>query len=91
MPKGGGFVRLAPTDFAEMTGIPWSDRGTQEFCISAFHQIHCLVTLKNIFDSFRSGEDGVAHHGGDPVYHADHCFDYLRQVRPSSCALKYSD
>lgn len=82
IPKGGGFVRLTATDYTAMTGMSMSSHGSREFCISAFHQIHCLMALKQIFDDYRSGTDAKPHHGHDPGFHADHCFDYLRQVRP---------
>jgi hypothetical protein len=44
-----------------------------------------------MFDYIRSGEAFEPLVGGlDTVHHADHCFDYLRLVRSSICALKDS-
>jgi hypothetical protein len=89
MPLGADCVRLTPSEYADVNGVHLPDQGTQEFCISAFRQIHCFATLKHILDNFRSGEAFETLLGGlDPVQHADHCFDYPGHVRSSICALK---
>lgn len=43
------------------------------FCISMFHQLHCIASLKAAFESRSSNH--TKEHG-----HLGHCFDYLRQA-----------
>jgi len=52
IPTGKGFVEIE----------------NQHYCISMFHQLHCIATLKTAFEA---GDNENAHLG--------HCFDYLRQ------------
>ncbi|KAL2068248.1 hypothetical protein VTL71DRAFT_16346 [Oculimacula yallundae] len=75
MPSGKGFVEL-PVE------VPLPSGGVEvrkeSFCISMFHQLHCIAGLKSAFDAMSNPENDASasmHHAG----HLNHCFDYLRQ------------
>ncbi|KAG4437242.1 hypothetical protein IFR05_007258 [Cadophora sp. M221] len=73
MPSGRGFVEI-PVE------VPLEDGGTEVkndyFCISMFHQLHCIAGLKAAFDSMSNENDSSQ---TDHSTHLAHCFDYLRQ------------
>ncbi|KAF2104955.1 hypothetical protein NA57DRAFT_71154 [Rhizodiscina lignyota] len=81
LPEGAGFIKVdEPTRFGLSGGFPLEDLpGTAEqYCISMFHQLNCLATLKRAFEivkqSPRSSEPDLL------LEHAAHCWDYLRQA-----------
>ncbi|CAD6588940.1 MAG: hypothetical protein ASARMPREDX12_003543 [Alectoria sarmentosa] len=49
--------------------------------LSAFHQLHCLYTIRRAFYSDSATEDGLEAFdlGKERKPHVAHCFDYLRQ------------
>ena len=76
LPKGLGYVSSADTDHNVST-------------IGAFHQLHCLYTLRRIYYATvaESQEAAQEEHtlasfdnGVERTEHADHCFEYLRQA-----------
>ena len=42
-----------------------------------FHQIHCVLALKQDFNALKSGHEELDE---ESLHHADHCFEYLRQA-----------
>ena len=54
---GKGFIRVeSPTAWDLRGGYPVNDTGseTEEYCISMFHQLHCLVRLLSRYTKFAS-------------------------------------
>ena len=86
VPYGSGFVRVDdPQQFGLSGGYPLesSTSGTTEsYCVSVFHQLHCLNSIR-----FQLENPGKTHegHGHDKLsvhaneLHVAHCLDYLRQ------------
>ncbi|MCJ1355236.1 MAG: hypothetical protein MMC33_005227 [Icmadophila ericetorum] len=81
-PNGKGFVNLDPRQSTE--DLPGMD-GTlslQRACISTFHQLHCLNTLRiGYYNALRGptyNDTSVTHHYSE--LHIAHCWDYLRQA-----------
>lgn len=83
MPLGKGFVKV-PVDQQQGLGDTFVLKdGSGEYCLSVFHQIHCIGMLRDALNSFRTGKPmghQLSEHGQDPLVHVDHCIDYLRQV-----------
>ncbi|KAK0099975.1 hypothetical protein ONS95_013205 [Cadophora gregata] len=73
IPLGRGFI-VMPVE------VPQEDGGVEveikHFCISMFHQLHCIASLKSAFESMinENGTSRLEH-----TSHLAHCFDYLRQ------------
>lgn len=81
MPRGKGFVKV-PFEYQQGLGPgkPMDEDGS-EYCLSVFHQLHCLATLRSALNSLRYGDNGThGPHDDHPIEHVDHCIDYLRQV-----------
>ncbi|CZR59239.1 uncharacterized protein PAC_09131 [Phialocephala subalpina] len=73
-PAGRGFIQV-PVENPLAGGGSVID--SQYYCISMFHQLHCIASLKAAFDSMMN----KSHTGdGHPLGHLNHCFDYLRQA-----------
>ncbi|KAK4498486.1 hypothetical protein PRZ48_011144 [Zasmidium cellare] len=84
IPKGKGFVRV-PKDKTQGLGeTHLLHNGDGEYCLSVFHQLHCVAMLRNALNSMRSEGKIMTHDAGDddqdPLVHVDHCIDYLRQA-----------
>ena len=85
-PYGSGFVRVDdPQQFGLSGGYPLessTSETTESFCVSVFHQLHCLNSIR-----FQLENPGKTHegHGHDKLsahaneLHVAHCLDYLRQ------------
>ncbi|TVY84304.1 Oxidase ustYa [Lachnellula suecica] len=67
-PAGRGFIEV-PVDVTHPDGSTSVEN--QYFCISMFHQLHCIASLKAAFES--------KSHDSKKFEHLGHCFDYLRQ------------
>jgi hypothetical protein len=60
--------------------------GTQNYGIAVFHQLHCLLLIRNQYfqlldgslnlTNYRLGKDGILE---AEVKHIQHCYDYIRQ------------
>ncbi|KAH8798664.1 hypothetical protein F5884DRAFT_140348 [Xylogone sp. PMI_703] len=89
MPAGGGFVNILDLESFWLLESPKTNEKLKlepgEYCISVFHQLHCLASLRVAFaklegsanDSF---ENKLSQSGIDHLVHVNHCFDYLRQA-----------
>ncbi|KAJ1706237.1 hypothetical protein NYO67_11591 [Aspergillus flavus] len=82
IPPGRGFVTVKRTksgalSFEEHSSVfSDPDPSKEYYCISAFHQMHCLAIIYSaIFSKDHSGH----HHRDDHSDHTKHCIDYLRQ------------
>lgn len=72
--RHGGIFIHDPQQFGLLPGIETSS-DYESFPVSVFHQLHCLKTVRAQLASLVNGwsvDDPLA-------FHADHCFDYLRQ------------
>jgi len=67
---------LIPNGLGYVHGNPLSSSNLS--VISAFHQLHCLYTLRRAYYSTTSGGEDFDF-GLDRGRHAGHCFEYLRQ------------
>jgi hypothetical protein len=86
IPTGGGFVRVDdPERYGLSGGFPLdsSSHGKSEsYCVSAFHQLHCLNSIR---EHMRKSFTSRSLHDHDDLspqaneLHVAHCFDYLRQ------------
>ncbi|KAM0667659.1 hypothetical protein ACQRIU_003524 [Beauveria bassiana] len=74
-PIGGGLIAVSdPRKLGLVGGLPLGkganeERPREAYGISMFHQIHCLVAIRNAIRT-RTFDD----------QHLDHCLDYLRQA-----------
>ncbi|KFX99147.1 hypothetical protein V490_01923 [Pseudogymnoascus sp. VKM F-3557] len=76
LPLGGGFVEVQnPAKYGLRGGFPISNTDKEIYSISMFHQIYCLVILKDAF-----GRDGGKNEHVAAENNLAHCFDYLRQA-----------
>ncbi|KAE8371879.1 hypothetical protein BDV26DRAFT_298386 [Aspergillus bertholletiae] len=82
IPPGRGFVTAKRTKSGSLTfeehssGSVSEDPSKEYYCISAFHQMHCLAIIYNaLFSKNHAGH----HHRDDHGAHTKHCIDYLRQ------------
>ncbi|KAG4440191.1 hypothetical protein IFR05_004336 [Cadophora sp. M221] len=78
LPPGRGFIKV-PTEVTQSDGSTKVEE--KPFCISMFHQLHCIAGLKWVFES----EDNRAINKTSEAYimkkkHMAHCFDFLRQA-----------
>lgn len=77
LPQNGGLLRVRMSNDTETVN---------DYGVSMFHQLHCLVTLREII--FPGGSpihpEHTEHNSSMARVHWAHCFDYLAQVcRPS--------
>ncbi|KAI0866594.1 hypothetical protein F4860DRAFT_457869 [Xylaria cubensis] len=70
IPLGRGFIEIS--DFGSST----------RYCVSAFHQLHCLDMLRHGYFAAISNAKSDLEAGSltTPSPHMKHCFDYLRQA-----------
>ncbi|KAK0108216.1 hypothetical protein ONS95_003036 [Cadophora gregata] len=78
LPPGRGFINV-PTEITQPDGSTKVE--DKQFCVSMFHQLHCIAGLKWIFES----ADNTAVNKSSEAYimkkeHMAHCFDFLRQA-----------
>ncbi|KAF4628424.1 hypothetical protein G7Y89_g9724 [Cudoniella acicularis] len=82
LPNGRGFVEVPVEPVPDDTSTPEKE----VYCISMFHQLHCIAGLKAAFESMSkksNSRSDLAEPGQNdehPVEHLMHCFDYLRQA-----------
>ncbi|KAE8137997.1 hypothetical protein BDV38DRAFT_282605 [Aspergillus pseudotamarii] len=82
IPPGRGFVAAKQTKsgalaFEEYSSVSLgADSSKEYYCISAFHQMHCLAIIYNAIFSKNHSDH---HHRDDHSDHTKHCIDYLRQ------------
>ncbi|KXT06196.1 hypothetical protein AC578_1434 [Pseudocercospora eumusae] len=68
-----GFIRVPnPSQYGLHGGYPL-DHNAESYSISMFHQIHCVLALKQDFHNALDLDPETLHH-------AEHCFEYLRQA-----------
>ncbi|KAF2174154.1 hypothetical protein M409DRAFT_16423 [Zasmidium cellare ATCC 36951] len=83
IPLGKGFVRVPKDQTQGLGETHLLHNGDGEYCLSVFHQLHCVAMLRNALNSMRSEGKIMTHDSGDdgqdPLVHVDHCIDYLRQ------------
>ncbi|KAI1258773.1 hypothetical protein F5Y18DRAFT_327458 [Xylariaceae sp. FL1019] len=73
IPVGRGFVELEDGDPGRK----------KRYCVSAFHQLHCLDMLRRgYYSAAGSSSNGAVerHSHADQPVHMQHCFDYIRQA-----------
>lgn len=70
---GRGFVEMPIEITVEDGGVEVKN---EYFCISMFHQLHCIAGLKSAFERMIN-ENDTSHMKHSS--HLAHCFDYLRQ------------
>lgn len=85
-PYGSGFVRVDnPQQFGLSGGYPLessTSETTESYCVSVFHQLHCLNSIRSQLENPGKTHEG---HGHDKLsahaneLHVAHCLDYLRQ------------
>ncbi|KAI1426465.1 hypothetical protein F5Y12DRAFT_742309 [Xylaria sp. FL1777] len=72
IPKGRGFIEVTDSG------------GSNRYCVSAFHQLHCLDMLRHGYyaavELVNQKSDLKAITPVNPAAHMQHCFDYLRQA-----------
>ncbi|KAH7393326.1 hypothetical protein BKA64DRAFT_83546 [Cadophora sp. MPI-SDFR-AT-0126] len=73
IPLGRGFVEM-PVEVPQEDGRV--EVKNEYFCISMFHQLHCIAGIKSAFESMMN-ENDTTHM--EHSSHLAHCFDYLRQ------------
>jgi len=74
LPAGRGFIEV-PAEIPLPNGETIIEK--QYYCISMFHQLHCIASLKVAFEAMSDGMHDMHDH---PIEHLGHCFDYLRQA-----------
>ncbi|KAL2126481.1 hypothetical protein VTI74DRAFT_831 [Chaetomium olivicolor] len=79
-----------PERYGLQPGIP-SGPHTQNYCVSMFHSLHCLITIRDIFYGLLQGRYNASDYGRHDENghfteltvrikgHTSHCFDYIRQ------------
>lgn len=73
IPQGKGFVSVEKLRRADVAGTESLGlHGETKYCVSVFHQLHCLYMLRS---GFYAAQEGTM-----PPEHMKHCFDYLRQT-----------
>ncbi|KAH9218726.1 hypothetical protein DL95DRAFT_457936 [Leptodontidium sp. 2 PMI_412] len=75
---GRGFIKV-PTEVTQPDGSTMVEE--KPFCVSMFHQLHCIAGLNWVFES----ENNRAINKTSEAYimkkkHMAHCFDFLRQA-----------
>ncbi|KAL7956596.1 hypothetical protein V8C34DRAFT_288384 [Trichoderma compactum] len=88
VPNGRGFIKVTEPATWNLTGgfplegvTPYSE----QYCISMFHQLHCLATLKTAFAKLlrreqkqaQSPGEGAHDHNNDEVEQSDNHLDHL--------------
>jgi hypothetical protein len=82
-----GFITFDdPQEYDLPSGIINAD-GTQNYGISVFHQLHCVMLIRGQYFSMLDGKMNLTAYrmGSDPalsaeIQHVQHCYDYLRQT-----------
>ncbi|PMD61033.1 uncharacterized protein K444DRAFT_385420 [Hyaloscypha bicolor E] len=84
MPIGGGYVVVPdPAMWNLSGGIPFPnspEAGAESYCVSMFHQLHCISALKIALAKATGHMTGQRDLPSEDEYdHLLHCNDYLRQ------------
>ena len=87
IPYGSGFVRIDnPQHYGLSGGYPLESTTpgvrSESYCVSAFHQLHCLNSIKHQLENPGQPHQGHTDDQLNPhasELHVAHCLDYLRQ------------
>ncbi|KAL4981903.1 hypothetical protein BDW68DRAFT_195936 [Aspergillus falconensis] len=78
-----GFVAIPHVDAAE-AGLPLAedfpdDRSKGVYVLDGFHQLHCVIYLRETIKALIAGENIDAKSDNERLVHINHCYDALRQ------------
>ncbi|KAL3422014.1 hypothetical protein PVAG01_06170, partial [Phlyctema vagabunda] len=84
---GMGFISIEnPSKYGLPPGVRLrhSPPNMQNFGISMYHQLHCLMMIRGLYWEALRGERNLKMISDeklpDDIHHTNHCFDYLRQA-----------